>query len=223
MTTEWKAADLTIVFATLLGPVLAVQAQRFIDVLRERNRRRMWIFTTLMTTRAATLSPEHVRAINSVPLEFNGKRGALKEIIAAWKVYMDHLAAKEMKNEVWAPKRVELLVAMLAKMAKFLGYDFDLLELKNEIYSPVAHGQLETEQETIRRGLVSLLKGEFALPMDVRGFPIDETAVANQKELQILMLAWLRGEATPRVRIEATPEPREPHPLQLKPSKKHGD
>ena len=72
----------------------------------------MWIFTTLMTMRAARIS--------------------------AWHVYMDHLVAKEMKNGVWTPERVQLLVAMLAKMAKFLDYDFGLLDQKNGIDSPVA-------------------------------------------------------------------------------------
>jgi hypothetical protein len=199
----WKATDVAIVFATLLGPVLAVQAQRLVDVLRERRRHRTAIFQTLMTTRAATLSPEHVRAINSIPLEFGGRRGALKEIISAWKQYMDHLNAREMKIEVWGPKRIDLFVALLDKMAKFLGYHFDAVELKNDVYSPLAHGQFETDQELIRRGLVSLLKGEAALPMEVRGWPVDAEALANQKEIQTRLLAWLRGEAAPpSVRID---------------------
>ena len=194
---SWKASDVAIVFATLLGPVLAVQAQRLVDLLRERRRNRLAIFHTLMTTRAATLSPEHVRAINSIPLEFRGNRQALKVILGAWKQYMDHLNTREMNIEVWGPRRIELFVALLGKMATFLGYDFDPVELKNDVYSPIAHGQLETDQDLIRRGLVSLFKGELAVSMDVRRLPVDEDALAMQKATQELLLAWLRGEVAP--------------------------
>jgi hypothetical protein len=48
--------DLAIVFATLLGPILAVQAQKFVEQRREQNHRRVAIFRALMMTRAAVLS-----------------------------------------------------------------------------------------------------------------------------------------------------------------------
>ena len=51
-----KFTDLAIIGATLLGPVFAVQAQRIVDLLRDRKRRRTWIFQTLMTTRATILA-----------------------------------------------------------------------------------------------------------------------------------------------------------------------
>ena len=59
MTIDWtfKGADIAIVVATLLGPVLAVQAQKWLERGREITQRRAWIFRTLMATRATNLSP----------------------------------------------------------------------------------------------------------------------------------------------------------------------
>jgi hypothetical protein len=69
---DWtvKTGDLAIVIATLLGPILAVQAQKWIERSRERQQRRVAVFRVLMTTRAALLSPAHVEALNIVPVEF---------------------------------------------------------------------------------------------------------------------------------------------------------
>ena len=49
--------DFAIIFATLLGPVLAVQAQKLLERQRDIKGWRLAIFRTLMATRAAMLSP----------------------------------------------------------------------------------------------------------------------------------------------------------------------
>lgn len=48
------------------------------------------------------------------------------------------------------------------------------MQLKKGAYSPVAHGELEFEQNTIRKLVLKLLAGESALKMDVASFPADE-------------------------------------------------
>lgn len=90
---DWniKITDVAIVFATILGPVLAVQAQKWLERNREVKQRRAWIFRMLMATRATTLSPKHVEALNAIPIEFYGKDKRLKAIINKWKTYLDHL------------------------------------------------------------------------------------------------------------------------------------
>lgn len=187
-----------VVFATLLGPVLAVQAQRVVSQVQERRNRKLAIFRSLMNTRVTSLSAEHVQAFNSVPLEFHGD----DEVMRKWRTYLDHLGQKDMAMEVWAPRRWDLNTELLEAMAKSLKYKFDPVQLKKEIYAPEGHARLESEQELIRRGVLALFTGERALPMDVRGFPVDEDAAKNLKELHVLMLDWLRGKATPTVRIE---------------------
>ena len=76
MTFDWniKITDIAIVFAT----ILAVQAQKYLEKGGEIKQRRAWLFRTLMATRATTLSPAHVEALNAVPIEFYGKDQKLK-------------------------------------------------------------------------------------------------------------------------------------------------
>jgi hypothetical protein len=68
----FKFTDVAIVVATLLGPILAVQAQKWLERDRVVRDRRLQVFRTLMTTRAMNLSPAHVEALNAVPVEFYG-------------------------------------------------------------------------------------------------------------------------------------------------------
>ncbi|MGZ7172458.1 DUF6680 family protein [Burkholderia gladioli] len=60
--------------ATLLGPVLAVQAQKWVERAREATNRKQSVFTTLMATRQSRVSIDHVRALNSIDLAFYGRR-----------------------------------------------------------------------------------------------------------------------------------------------------
>ena len=83
-----KAGDIAIVFATLLGPILAVQAQSFVERHRARRNRRQNIFYVLMRTRATPLAPDAVNALNSVPLEFYKDR----VIIDAYSAFIAHTA-----------------------------------------------------------------------------------------------------------------------------------
>jgi hypothetical protein len=57
-----RLSDWVIAGCTLLGPVLAVQAQKWVEGFREKKARRLTIFRTLMTTRAMVLNPNYVEA-----------------------------------------------------------------------------------------------------------------------------------------------------------------
>ena len=53
---------------------MAVQVQKWLEVFREERGRKLWIFKTLMATRASAVSAEHVQALNMIDLEFREKR-----------------------------------------------------------------------------------------------------------------------------------------------------
>jgi hypothetical protein len=91
--------DIAIIFATLLGPVLAVQAQKWVERGRERQQRRLHLFRVLMTTRRAPLSPTHVEALNMVPIEFHGRRKTFVEVVNSWKEYIEHLYTDSQKHQ----------------------------------------------------------------------------------------------------------------------------
>jgi hypothetical protein len=75
--------------ATILGPILAVQAQKWIERVRETRERKLRVFYTLMGSPAARTSAEHVQALNLIDLLF--RRKAEKPIIDAWEIYREHL------------------------------------------------------------------------------------------------------------------------------------
>lgn len=208
MTFDWtiKITDIAIVFATIGGPILAVQAQKWLEKGREIKQRRALIFRTLMATRATTLSQAHVEALNAVPIEFYGNEKALKVIINKWKIYLDHLH-KDTTVPEWETKRAGLLVELIHEMAEYLGYEFNTVEIANEVYIPQGHAWIQSDQDLIRRGLALLLSGQLALPMDVRSLPTDQTNLAEQDELRKLLLRWLNGEATVSVDIKSTGQP----------------
>lgn len=183
------STNFAIICATLLGPVLAVQAQKWLENHRAIKERRLAIFRTLMATRAANLSPMHVEALNAVPVEFYGTGKKLKAINDAWKLYLDHHTVEGPVTEVWVDKKQDLFMELLHLISQFLGYSFSKAQIKRDIYSPRAHGDIETDQVDIRRGIVALLKGEFALPVAVKVFPTTELvpegdAVAYDQEAE---------------------------------------
>jgi hypothetical protein len=178
-------SDAAIVFATLAGPVLAVQAQKWVERASMRKRRRVWIFETLMATRATTLAQNHVEALNSISLAFYGSEKGIREIVEAWKEYLRHLNDTSMISTdpgVWGAKRTDLFVDLMHEMSKFLGYKFTKVELRQEVYLPKAHWDWEADQAEIRRGTIAMLKGEVVFPVHIVGVP-DEGMQAAQPAL----------------------------------------
>lgn len=164
-------ADWLMITAVFLGPVVAVRITRYLDDKKEIRSRKLDIFKTLMATRAYNVSWTHVEALNRIDLEFDKEHRREKEVIEAWKEYLDLLGNTDIPIDQWATKRVDLLVELLHKMAKVLNYDFDKTHIKNSSYSPRAHGDTEDEQNVLRKGLIEVLKGERPLPMAITNWP----------------------------------------------------
>ena len=153
------------IIAVLLAPVIAVQVSQFLERHRNKKEGKLRVFKTLMATRASTLAPAHVEALNMIDMEFYGDNKKDKAVVIAWKAYLDHLAAQNYPEESWGLKRVDLLVGLLYAMADCLGYDFDKTHIKNSAYIPKGYGELEDDQFILRKGLVGLLKGKISLPV----------------------------------------------------------
>lgn len=181
-----KMAEWLMIAAVLLAPLAAVQVQKFLERYREDKARKLNVFKTLMATRAATVSPQHVQALNMIDLEFQGVK--YKGVTDAWKTYLDHLSHHpkddEKQQAIWGERRVDLLAKLLIEMGKSLGYTFDEVHVKRGIYAPEAHAQYETEEQLIRNGLVRLLHGRSHLKMDVMSLPASQEAMEEQKALR---------------------------------------
>jgi hypothetical protein len=203
--------DSVLVVATIAGPVLAVQAQKWVEIIRERRNRKLWVFHTLMATRAARVSPEHVQALNMIDLAFYGSRvfGILRRtkkeqtVLDCWKEYLNQLTMRfdEKDIGIWAAKGQELLINLLYAISLDLDYSFDRVQLQTP-YSPIAHGDLETEQTLIRKLSLKLLSGEIPLKMEVVGIPVNQDALKAQIALHQNLAAMLQGNAAVKVRLD---------------------
>lgn len=155
------------ILAIVLGPIIALALQRLSERRREKRMRQLTIFKELMATRAAKLSSRHVDALNAIEIEFSSGKGSDKAVSRAWKVYLDHLGLEVGPNEAaimqWSVKANDLLIELLVEMGKALGFDFDKVELRKNVYSPKAHGKLEDEQLLLRKYVLELMEGKRAM------------------------------------------------------------
>ena len=166
-----SVSDCLMILAVLLGPIIAVRLTRYLDNKREIRNRKLQIFKTLMATRASNLSPHHVEALNNIDLEFSPAISKEKDVIEAWKAYLDLLNDQAIPIDQWGVRRVDLLVELLHKMAKVLDYEFDKTTIKNSSYYPRGYGELEADQTAIRQGVKQLLEGKLIIPMHLTNLP----------------------------------------------------
>lgn len=165
-------SDGLVIAAVLLAPLLALQVQKKLEERKEDRRRKLNLFKTLMTTRAAPLDARHVEALNMIDVEFYKN----KKIVDIWKLMLDNYNSFpvdpsqqdfKVKLDACVDKARDLLSDILLEMSRSLGYDFDKVHLKRAVYIPKGHVELTVEQEIIRKSLVAILSGKRAIPVIV--------------------------------------------------------
>jgi len=175
--------------ATIAGPILAVQAQKWIERVTERRRSRRAIFHALMSNRATRLNDDFVRALNLIDLEFSPSRlGGSKDraVINAWRSLFGqyHEVARDENDEAevraWSQRINDLLVDLLSAMSAALGYNFSEEELRRGIYYPKGRVELEQNQLAVLHGVRQLLEGRLSLSMKITEFPSSPELLAAQ-------------------------------------------
>lgn len=169
-----------IVVATVVGPIAAVQVQKYLERRSEAKRRKEWVFYTLMSLRASRLNHEFVRALNTIDFAFHADKPkqveSEREVIRKWRDYLAHVA-KPPADGNWVPwnQRIDdLVVDLLQAMADDLGYPFDRQNIRSGGYATQASADHEIEMAQIRRHLLSVLDGK-------RPFPVMNTYVKDGK------------------------------------------
>ncbi|HEY3046817.1 MAG TPA: DUF6680 family protein [Polaromonas sp.] len=142
---KMTSGEWVIVFATVMGPILAIQAQKFLEGLREYRNGKLWVFRTLMTTRhqQSRLSPDHVRALNMIDVSFYGNRFLFirwqtkveKKVATAWKAYLDNLSTdiyewSESQKAFHLGERDRQFGVLIGAVAESVGYSFDEVHIK---------------------------------------------------------------------------------------------
>lgn len=166
---DWtiKITDIIMIFAIIVGPIIAVQITEFIRRHQDQRDRKMYLFRTLMATRSATLAPAHIEALNLVEIEFHSNNHQDCKVVNAWKLYRAHLFDSNYPKESWDARRADLLVELLYEMSSELGYNYDKAHIKGGTYYPKNYGDTELDQTEIRKLLLELLRGNRTLPVSV--------------------------------------------------------
>ena len=183
MSIDWsiKATDVAIIFTTVVGPILAVWAAEWRQKQKAASDRREWVFRTLMTTRGAKLSPDHVAAINHI--EFAFPKSQHREVDDARALYRKHLRSPDSVSvelairQAWFNRANELFAEMLYRMATALGVPFPKSEITEESYHPDAFALTETELNEIRGLLLQVLKK--GRPLNIR--VVNEQPASSQE------------------------------------------
>lgn len=182
MLSDMRTADWVIAFATIAGPIFAVQAQKYLERWQHRRQQRIEIFYALMGTRATRLAVTHVQALNRIELEFRprrfdwlfrGRAAKDKSVIEAWRIYVRHLNTDSDVNNAmaWARDSLNYFYDVLFKISLALGYDYQKSELMQGVYHPKGHGEVEELQQELLANAVKVVKGEAALTMRVVNDP----------------------------------------------------
>jgi hypothetical protein len=206
MTVEWW-----VVLATLAGPIIAVQTQKFIERASERGKRRQLIFTALMANRATRLHDDFIRALNLIDLEFSAKRfggAADRKVIDAWRALFGELSnGPPDDNEdvnlarAWNDRISDRLVDLLSAMSTALGYTFSAEELRRGIYYPKGRFDLEQSQLAIMHGLSKIIQGHASLPMKITEVPGSGETAQLQTTLNEKMLRAYDEDGSLKVRV----------------------
>lgn len=203
--TGLTVSDGLLILATLASPMLAVQAQKWVERARDKQQRRRRLFEALMATRAQRLSLEHVRALNMIDLEFYGFRffrfrfqsGRDKEVCSKWNIYRDHLSevapSESTALNQWGQTGEKLLADLLVAMSAALGYEFDEVQIRRGVYAPSGHIMAEITANQIRDKIAEALIRGDGIPMRVTDITTDKETLKRQKEIQEKLLAVLDG------------------------------
>ncbi len=159
--------DWAVVFATLLGPILAVWASEWRQQRRALYDRKEWVFRTLWSTRSANLHPDHVMALNHMDFAFPEKDH--KAIADAWHQYYAQLNADQGKTEDslarWHEKASTLLSNLIHLMALELDIPLPKSLVNQPSYYPSAWAKNDAQQYELRALQLEVLKGGRAIPI----------------------------------------------------------
>jgi hypothetical protein len=161
--------SIAIILATLGGPIIAVQLTRFLDDRAATRQRRATTFRSLMATRSATISPEHVGALNTAEVDFYG----VTPVETALENYINHLNtpckddAAEAAKVAWVERQRDLLAVLLAKMAVALGISKGEIQIRQGGYYPKGWADREARQMSAQEWVMGLASGKATIPVKI--------------------------------------------------------
>ncbi|MET4576206.1 DUF6680 family protein [Ottowia thiooxydans] len=164
---DWslRLADVLVVLATAVSPFIAVQASEKLRASASARDAREKVFHTLMSTRGARMTPDHVAALNRIDLVFPAQK--FSDVSDAWNLYMRHLSIgqpeAERAGDAHFEKGGRLFMSLLKAMAMALNTPFSETTLQHNAYYPIGYIHNEQQSYLLRDAALQVLKGEQAI------------------------------------------------------------
>jgi hypothetical protein len=156
--------DWITVAAIVLGPILALFAQRVLDWIREKKKQRVQVYLTAMAFRSLWLHIDSIRALNSIDTVFDKRRD--KPVRDAWaaviaQAYVPRpLDPDQAGQQAWDQRLLDLRMDLYQRLGTAVGYDHTLDYVKNHGYTPKHYGDVENELAAIRKGLGKVITND---------------------------------------------------------------
>ncbi|WP_410695811.1 DUF6680 family protein [Citrobacter freundii] len=184
-----ESNDFIVVVATLLAPILAVQIQVLREQItskkneerhkkQEAESRQLLAFRQMMAYRANPLDPFFIQALNIIPVDFKG----VEIVEVAWKKYFEQLCVRANSQENWVELCNDRRCELLAAMAKYLGYEFSLQELKDEKYMAEGIVNEMNMKAEILKGMHDIVVNKY--PLTVYSYVTEAPKPSNQQNEQ---------------------------------------
>lgn len=164
---ENDLASISIILATLLGPIFAVLVTRSVDLRRQRLERKLSIFRSLMKNRRTDISDEFMSALNMVEVDFYKS----KRVLSYYYELMRHFGTPVTEGKDWNDKANRLKARLLYEMGKDVGYSLEQLDILEGGYLPRWVVDSAEEEKFTRRKLLEVLSGNQPLTVVMQGAP----------------------------------------------------
>ena len=161
-TTVLWANGLFSVLAIMGAPISALWIQRKIEEDNALRQRRQTIFNALWVNRRRQFWLARVDALNMIDIEFIGHQ----RVLDAWQELFAHYERTDHPGnpEQIFNEREELFATLLYEMSQVLKYKFSRTYVRDNIYRPILHGEMDALEVENRRLINVLLKND-ALPV----------------------------------------------------------
>jgi hypothetical protein len=161
MTVLWVTGILS-ALAILVAPVTALWVQGKIEEGKAQRDRRQKIFRDLWVNRRRQFWIARIDALNMIDIEFMGK----EKVLSAWRALLAHYVRSNHpgSNEQVFNEREELFATLLYEISQVLKHKFDRTYVRDNIYRPQLHVDLDMMEIETRKLINELLKTD-ALPV----------------------------------------------------------
>ncbi len=177
-TVLWWTAGVN-VLAILAAPAVALWIQRKVDRKKASDDRRQQIFNALWVNRMRDHWIARIDALNMIDIEFFKEkhiRDLWEDLFAHYRNPPAGLSEPEIRQQ-----RVEKYSTLLFEISNTLGYNFGRAYIRDNIYRPEFHNNIDSIEYETKVRILNLLNSD-ALPVRFVTTPETAPATANKPE-----------------------------------------